>query len=170
MEFVLNRKGGLAVRHQLVAQLELRILGGELAPGEKLPSVRALARRLRLHPNTVSAAYRELEASRHVEMRRGAGVFVRREGEPFLTVHPEDAASRSIAHGAMVRVWNDRGSFQAKAHVSDAAKKGVVVGLSVWWPKMCAGGKNANAVTGQELTDMGDGATFYDALVEVAPL
>ena len=97
-------------------------------------------------------------------------VFVRREGEPFLTVHPEDAASRSIADGVMVRVWNDRGSFQAKAQVSDAAKKGVVVGLSVWWPKMCPGGKNANAVTGQELTDMGDGATFYDALVEVAPL
>ena len=97
-------------------------------------------------------------------------VFVRREGEPFLTVHPEDAASRSIADGVMVRVWNDRGSFQAKAQVSDAAKKGVVVGLSVWWPKMCPGGKNANAVTGQELTDLGDGATFYDALVEVAPL
>ena len=97
-------------------------------------------------------------------------VFVRREGEPFLTLHPEDAASRSIADGVMVRVWNDRGSFQAKAHVSDAARKGVVVGLSVWWPKMCPGGRNANAVTGQELTDLGEGATFYDALVEVAAL
>ena len=84
MEIVLNRKGGLAVRHQLVAQLELRVLGGEIAPGEKLPSVRALARRLRLHPNTVSAAYRELEASGHVEMRRGAGVFVRQAGAQSL--------------------------------------------------------------------------------------
>ena len=84
MEIVLNRKGGLAVRHQLVAQLELHILGGELAPGEKLPSVRALARRLRLHPNTVSAAYRRLEASRHVEMRRGAGVFVHQAGATSL--------------------------------------------------------------------------------------
>lgn len=97
-------------------------------------------------------------------------VFVRREGEPFLTLHPEDAARRSIADGAMVRVFNDRGSFEAKARVSDAARKGVVVGLSIWWPKMCPGGKNANAVTGQELTDMGEGATFYDALVEVASL
>ena len=84
MEIVLNRKGGLAVRHQLVAQLELRILAGELGPGEKLPSVRALARRLRLHPNTVSAAYRKLEASRHVEMRRGAGVYVRAAGATSL--------------------------------------------------------------------------------------
>jgi hypothetical protein len=31
------------------------------------------------------------------------------------------------------------------------------------------GGRNANAVTGQELTDMGEGATFYDVLVEVRP-
>jgi anaerobic selenocysteine-containing dehydrogenase len=97
-------------------------------------------------------------------------VFVRRESEPFLTLHPEDAVSRGIADGAMVRVWNDRGSFQAKARLSDAARRGVVVGLSIWWPKMCPGGRNANAVTGQELTDMGEGATFYDALVEVAPL
>jgi len=45
----------------------------------------------------------------------------------------------------------------------------LVVGLSIWWAKMCPGGRNANAVTSQDLTDMGGGATFYDALVEVAP-
>ena len=45
----------------------------------------------------------------------------------------------------------------------------VVVGLSIWWPKLCPGGRNANAVTGQGLTDMGGGATFYDVLVDVAP-
>jgi anaerobic selenocysteine-containing dehydrogenase len=97
-------------------------------------------------------------------------VFVHRESEPYLTLHPEDAAARGIDDRAMVRVWNDRGSFQAKARVSDAARRGVVVGLSIWWAKMCPGGRNANAVTSQELTDMGRGATFYDVLVEVARL
>jgi anaerobic selenocysteine-containing dehydrogenase len=96
-------------------------------------------------------------------------VFVRREGEPFLTIHPRDAEARGIRDGAMVKTFNDRGSFLAKAQVSDAARPGVVVGLSVWWAKMCPGGRNANTVTGQELTDMGGGATFYDALVEVTP-
>jgi anaerobic selenocysteine-containing dehydrogenase len=96
-------------------------------------------------------------------------VFVRREGEPSLTIHPSDAADRGIAEGGMVRVFNDRGSFLAKARVSDAARPGLVVGLSIWWAKMCPGGRNANAVTSQELTDMGEGATFYDVLVEVAP-
>jgi anaerobic selenocysteine-containing dehydrogenase len=97
-------------------------------------------------------------------------VFVRREGEPSVTVHPQDAEARGIRPGQMVRVFNDRGEFQARAHVSDASRPGLVVGLSIWWAKMCPGGRNANAVTGQELTDMGGGATFYDALVDVAPI
>ena len=96
-------------------------------------------------------------------------VFVRRESEPTLTIHPLDAAARGIADGARVRTFNDRGAFLATARVSDAARPGVVVGLSIWWAKMCPGGRNANAVTSQELTDMGGGATFYDVLVEVAP-
>jgi DNA-binding transcriptional regulator YhcF (GntR family) len=77
MDFLLKRKGGVPLHDQLLAQLELRILTGVLAPGQRLPSVRALARRLGLHPNTVSSAYRDLETAGHVELRRGAGVYVR---------------------------------------------------------------------------------------------
>jgi GntR family transcriptional regulator len=77
VDFVLKRKGGVPLHDQLLAQLELRILTGVLAPGQRLPSVRALARRLGLHANTVSAAYRDLETAGHVELRRGAGVYVR---------------------------------------------------------------------------------------------
>jgi anaerobic selenocysteine-containing dehydrogenase len=94
--------------------------------------------------------------------------LARRESEPFLTIHPQDAGPRGIRDGEMVRTFNDRGAFLARARVSDAARPGVVVGLSIWWSKMCPGGRNANAVTSQELTDMGGGATFYDALVDVA--
>lgn len=94
--------------------------------------------------------------------------LVRREGDASVTIHPADARPRGITQGAMVRVFNDRGSFLARARVSDAARAGVVVGLSIWWPKRCPGGRNANAVTSQRLTDMGGGATFFDALVEVA--
>jgi anaerobic selenocysteine-containing dehydrogenase len=93
--------------------------------------------------------------------------LMRRESEPLVFVHPDDAEARGIAEGAMVRVFNDRGSFVARAEVSDAARPGVAVGLSIWWAKLSPGGQNANAVTSQELTDMGGGATFYDCLVEV---
>jgi len=77
MDIVLNRRGGVPLHDQLLAQLELKILSGGIVPGQRLPSVRALARRLGLHPNTVSAAYRHLEDAGHVELRRGAGVYVR---------------------------------------------------------------------------------------------
>ena len=46
-------------------------------------------------------------------------------------------------------------------------RPGLVVGLSIWWKKLAADGRNANEVTSQRLTDMGRAPTFYDVLVEV---
>jgi anaerobic selenocysteine-containing dehydrogenase len=88
-------------------------------------------------------------------------------GEPGIDIYPGDAAARGIADGDAVRVFNDRGSFAARARVSEKARAGVVVGLSVWWRKLTADGTNANDVTSQAVTDMGRGATFYDCLVDV---
>lgn len=89
------------------------------------------------------------------------------EGEPHVDIHPNDAAKRGIDHGDMARIFNDRGSFVARARVTDKAREGLVVGLSVWWKKLASDGKNANEVTSQRLTDMGRGPTFYDTLVQV---
>jgi anaerobic selenocysteine-containing dehydrogenase len=89
------------------------------------------------------------------------------EGEPHLDIHPNDSAARGIADGDMVRIFNDRGTFIAKARVTDKARAGLVVGLSVWWKKLGRDGKNANEVTSQQLTDMGRAPTFYDTLVQV---
>jgi anaerobic selenocysteine-containing dehydrogenase len=89
------------------------------------------------------------------------------EGEPHLDIHPADAQARNIADGDQVRVFNDRGSMQARARVTDRAREGLVVGLSIWWKKLAPDGRNANEVTSQALTDLGGSATFYDCLVEV---
>jgi len=89
------------------------------------------------------------------------------EGEPHLDIHPADAAARAIAPDDTVRIFNDRGSFTARARVTDRARQGLVVGLSIWWKKLAGDGKNANEVTSQRLTDMGRGPTFYDLLVQV---
>jgi anaerobic selenocysteine-containing dehydrogenase len=97
----------------------------------------------------------------NVKSLRGA------EGEPHLDIHPADSAERGIADGEMVRIFNDRGSFVAKARVTPKARAGLVVGLSVWWKKLATDGRNANEVTSQRLTDMGRGPTFYDTLVQV---
>ncbi|MFJ3059099.1 molybdopterin-dependent oxidoreductase [Herbaspirillum sp. NPDC087042] len=92
------------------------------------------------------------------------------EGEPHLDMHPQDAAARGIADGDLVRIFNDRGSMQARVRVTDKARVGLVVGLSIWWKKFAADGKNANEVTSQRLTDMGNAPTFYDVLVQVEKL
>ena len=93
------------------------------------------------------------------------------EGEPWLDIHPDDAALRRILAGHYVRVFNDRGSVELRARVTDRARRGVVVGLSVWWKKLTRDGKNANELTSSDtLTDMGRAPIFYDCLVEVEAL
>jgi DNA-binding transcriptional regulator YhcF (GntR family) len=77
MRFWFARGSEVPVRQQLVTQIVLGILCNDLAAGERLPSTRDLARRFHVHPNTISAAYRELGRERWVEFRRGSGVYVR---------------------------------------------------------------------------------------------
>lgn len=90
------------------------------------------------------------------------------EGEPWLDVHPDDAAERGIMDLSFVRVFNDRGSIRLRARVTERARRGVVVALSVWWRKLAPDGKNANELTqGEALTDMGRAPLFYDCRVEV---
>jgi anaerobic selenocysteine-containing dehydrogenase len=90
-------------------------------------------------------------------------------GEPTLEIHPLDASDRGISDGQRVRIFNDRGSFHARAIVAETVKRGVVVTLGVWWNKFTAEGKNCNATASTRLTDFGAGATFFDNLVQVAP-
>jgi GntR family transcriptional regulator len=77
MRFWFARGSEVSIREQLVTQVVLGILSDDLAPGQRLPSTRDLARRFHLHANTISAGYRQLERERWVEFRRGSGVYVR---------------------------------------------------------------------------------------------
>jgi GntR family transcriptional regulator len=61
---------------QIVEAVTQGVVRGELEPGAALPSVRALAGELRVNPNTVQRAYRELEALGVVETHPGQGTFV----------------------------------------------------------------------------------------------
>lgn len=61
---------------QIAEAIRVAVAAGELRAGEGLPSVRALAAKLRLNPATVVQAYRDLEGEGLVEMRQGAGTFV----------------------------------------------------------------------------------------------
>ncbi|HEY3930087.1 MAG TPA: GntR family transcriptional regulator [Candidatus Koribacter sp.] len=76
MQLWLAREAAVPVREQLVTQIVLGILCNDLAAGQRLPSTRELARRFKVHPNTISAAYKQLEAEKWVEFRHGSGVYV----------------------------------------------------------------------------------------------
>lgn len=97
------------MREQLSAQLILGILSRKLVPGERLPSVRELGRRLKLHPNTISATYQDLEKRGWVSRRQGSGVFVRdvqipeptRGIEGFVSACVEEGLARGFSLDAM---------------------------------------------------------------------
>jgi GntR family transcriptional regulator len=93
---------------QIASRLRLAVAAAELRPGEVLPSVRALAARLRVNPATVVQAYRDLETEGFVEMRQGAGTYVR-------DVQDERRASER-AHQAVALV---------RRMVADAGRLGV---------------------------------------------
>ena len=94
-------------------------------------------------------------------------VLRKKAGEPRIEISALDATARAIANGAAVRIFNDRGSFRAKAVVGDSVKPGVVVAYGIWWNRYTDGSANCNAITSTALTDQGRGATFFDNLVEV---
>ncbi|MCA1557829.1 MAG: GntR family transcriptional regulator, partial [Acidobacteria bacterium] len=77
MRLWLSKNSEVPLREQLVTQVVLGVLSGDLQPGQRLPSTRELARRFHIHSNTVSAAYRELAERGWVEMRKGSGIYIR---------------------------------------------------------------------------------------------
>src|SRR5882762_1571929 len=77
MRFWITRNSEQPIREQLVRQVVLGILSEDLPAGHRLPSIRALARRHKIHSNTVSAAYQDLLRRGWVEPRRGSGLFVK---------------------------------------------------------------------------------------------
>jgi GntR family transcriptional regulator len=68
---------------QIAARVRVAVAAGDLSPGDALPSVRVLARDLRVNPATVVQAYRDLAADGFVEMRHGHGTFIQ-EVSAFL--------------------------------------------------------------------------------------
>jgi GntR family transcriptional regulator len=77
MRLWLSKNSEVPIREQLVTQIILGIASNDLKPGQKLPSTRELARRYRIHANTVSAVYRDLSKRGWVDFRKGSGVYVR---------------------------------------------------------------------------------------------
>jgi anaerobic selenocysteine-containing dehydrogenase len=90
--------------------------------------------------------------------------------DPFVAVHPTDAAPRSIEDGASVRVFNDRGAFVCAARVTDDTRPGVAVAPMGWWSRSYEGGLTSQATTYQRVTVLGGHPIYNDNRVEIEPL
>ena len=81
MDIRIDKKSDVSVRQQLAEQIIFSIATEKVKPGQALPSVRELARRLKIHHNTVSQAYKDLARRTWVVRRQGSRVVVRSAGE-----------------------------------------------------------------------------------------
>ena len=73
----LDPRSPVPLYEQIAGRIRLAVAAQEYGAGDPLPSVRQLATALRVNPATVVQAYRDLEREGFVEMRHGAGTFVR---------------------------------------------------------------------------------------------
>ena len=64
------------IYRQAVEQIKLMVVGGQLEAGEKVPSIRQLARQLKINPTTAAKVYTELAHEGVLALRQGQGAFV----------------------------------------------------------------------------------------------
>ena len=76
MEIIIRNTTNHPIYEQICAQIKAQIIAGKLAPGEALPSIRALAKDLRISVITTKRAYDELEAEGFLYTVAGKGCFV----------------------------------------------------------------------------------------------
>jgi GntR family transcriptional regulator len=109
---------------QIAARVRVGVAAGELTPGDSLPSVRVLARQLRINPATVVQAYRDLASDGFVDLRHGQGTFVRevaqhlrdeeRKAQATELVRKviQEAARRGIGADDLARAFNSEAGVE----------------------------------------------------------
>lgn len=103
MDIVLHKNGPLGLKDQIKRQIRVMVEGGELRPGQILPSAKDLAKGLNVNRNTVAAAYREMVAEGLLTSVVGSGTFVREDAvkSPTQTLRTivDEAFGKAVASG-----------------------------------------------------------------------
>ena len=106
MDIRIDNSSEVPIRHHLAEQIVFLIATNRLAAGEALPSVREMARRLKIHHNTVSDAYQDLVRRNWLARRRGSRLVV----APRETLRtPEDVHSLDDLINATIRMAHSLG-------------------------------------------------------------
>lgn len=84
MDIIINNNDKNPIYEQIAGQIKEQIMNGTLKPGEALPSMRLLAKELKISLITTKRAYEELEQSGFIESYTGKGSFVKSINKDFL--------------------------------------------------------------------------------------
>ena len=76
MDLIISNASGKPIYEQIYTQIKNNIISGELSPGDALPSIRALAKDLRISVITTTRAYDELERDGFIDRVPGKGCYV----------------------------------------------------------------------------------------------
>lgn len=104
----IDYNSGEPICHQAVAQIKLLVVNGSLKRGDKLPSIRQLAKDLRINPTTVSRIYSQLAHEGVVTLRQGQGVFI---SDGALRLAPEERQRVLAKHARTLLVEGLRQGF-----------------------------------------------------------
>ena len=102
LQFSLDPKSGVPYYKQVILQVEMAMADGRLVNGEQLPTVRSLAVDLKINPNTISRAYREMEIRGIVNTQQGSGTFIS-DMEVELTAVERERVLASLTRDFIVK-------------------------------------------------------------------
>ena len=84
MDIIISNSSGKPIYEQITTQIKNKIITGELRPGDALPSMRVLAKELRISVITTKRAYADLEQDGFIETAPGKGSFVAQKNTEFI--------------------------------------------------------------------------------------
>ena len=108
INFRIDKESGTPIYRQVLEMVLSAIGSGRIVPGDKLPTIRELAVRLEVNPNTVAKAYSQLRLLGAVDAKRGAGVFVSRKRRSGIPKRERERAMKALCR-----------DFAARAEVQD---------------------------------------------------
>ena len=111
VDFQILTGGTVPIYRQIIDQVRRGVTNGDLAMGDQLPSVRALAERLLVNHNTVARAFNELVRDGVIESRHGRGVFVAKRRNIYTkaerTRRLEAALASFVSEALLLDFGND---------------------------------------------------------------
>ena len=118
MLILIDNKNGTPIYDQIFTQIKGHILSGELRPDEALPSIRGLAKDLRISVITTKRAYDELERAGYLYTVPGKGSFVAAKNaellreehlkkiEEYMTAIADLARGAGVSRGEVLQMWD----------------------------------------------------------------